>query len=76
MGRFGNDLQVTDEQRKQFMGEVRQTQKKIALLTEEARKGGKPEEIRPKVGEAPRRTSKASWRGCSRMPRKSSGRRC
>ena len=48
-GEAWKDLQVTDEQRKQFMGEVQQTQKKIAPLMEEAQKGGKPDEIRPKV---------------------------
>jgi hypothetical protein len=44
-----NELQVTDEQRKQFMAEIQQMQKKIKPLLEEARKGGKPGEIRPKV---------------------------
>ena len=53
-GLFGNgevlkDLQVTDEQRKQFMAEVQQTEKKIALRMEEIHKGANPDEVRPKV---------------------------
>ncbi len=48
-GETWKDLQVTDEQRKQFMAEIQQTQKKIAPLMEEAQTGGKPDEIRPKV---------------------------
>jgi hypothetical protein len=53
-GLFGDgdawkDLKITDEQRKQFMGEIQKMQKKIAPLMEEARKSGKPDEIRPKV---------------------------
>ena len=48
-GETWNDLQVTAGQRKQFMAEIQQMQKKIAPLIEAAQKGGNPEEIRPKV---------------------------
>ena len=53
-GLFGNgealnDLRITEEQRKQFMAEVQQTEKKIAPLMAEVQKCGKPDEIRPKV---------------------------
>jgi hypothetical protein len=48
-GKTWNDLQVTDEQRRQFMAEIQQTQRKIAPLMEEAQKGGNADEIRPKV---------------------------
>ena len=53
-GPFGDmeswrDLSVTAEQRKRFMAEIQQMQKKIAPLMEEARKSGNPDEIRPKV---------------------------
>ncbi|HBI46162.1 MAG TPA: hypothetical protein DDY78_25410 [Planctomycetales bacterium] len=48
-GEVWKDLKVTDEQRKQFMAEVQQTEKKIALQMEEIHKGANPDEIRPKV---------------------------
>ena len=48
-GEIWKDLQVTDEQRKQFMPMMRQAQKKTQLLLEEAQKGGNPNEIRPRV---------------------------
>jgi hypothetical protein len=48
-GEIWKDLQVTDEQRKQFVAVIQRMQKKIEPLLEEARKGGKPDEIRPKV---------------------------
>jgi hypothetical protein len=43
------DLQVTDEQRKQFVVLIQQMRKKIETLLEEVQKGGKPDEIRPQV---------------------------
>ena len=43
------ELGVTDEQRRQFIADIRQTQKKIGPLLAEAQKGGNPDEIRPKV---------------------------
>jgi len=48
-GEIWEDLQVTPEQRKQFVAVIQQMQKKIEPLLEEAQKGGKPDEIRPKV---------------------------
>ncbi len=48
-GEVWKDLEVTDQQRKQFMGVAQEAQKKIAQLTEEAQKSGKPEEIFPKA---------------------------
>jgi len=48
-GEIWNDLQVTDEQRKQFITEIQQTQKKIETLMGEAQKNGNPDEIRPKA---------------------------
>jgi hypothetical protein len=46
---IGKELQITDEQRKQFMGIVQEMQKKIEPLVKEAESGGNPEQIRPKV---------------------------
>ena len=46
---IGKALQITDEQRKQFMAVVQDMQKKIEPLIKEAQSGGKPEEIRPKM---------------------------
>jgi hypothetical protein len=43
------DLQVTDEERKQFVAEIQQTQKNNETLMEEIRNGANPNEIRPKV---------------------------
>ena len=43
------ELQVTDEQQKQFMALIQETQKKIKALMEEIRQGGNPGEIQPKV---------------------------
>jgi hypothetical protein len=43
------DLQITEEQRKQFMPVVQEMQKKIVPLIEEAESGGDPLEIRPKI---------------------------
>ena len=48
-GEIWKELQVTDEQRKQFMALIQQTQKKTQTLMEELQKGGNPEEIQPKV---------------------------
>ncbi len=43
------ELEITDKQRQQFVEVVQEMQKKIEPLLKEAQKGGKPEEIRPKV---------------------------
>jgi len=43
------ELTITDEQRKQFMGLVKDMQKEIGPLMKEAQSGGNPQEIRPKV---------------------------
>ncbi len=48
-GKIWKDLQLTDEQRKQFMAMMQQAQKQIEPLLEEVRNGGSPEEIQPKV---------------------------
>jgi len=48
-GQIGKDLKITDEQRKQFMPVIQEMQKKIEPLTKEAKSGGKPEEIWPKI---------------------------
>ena len=42
---------MTDKQRQQFVEVVHKMQKKIEPLMKEAQKGGKPDEIRPKVME-------------------------
>lgn len=46
---IGKDLKITDEQRKQFMAVVLDFQKQVGPLIKEARSGGNPEEIRPKL---------------------------
>jgi hypothetical protein len=43
------ELEITDKQRQQFGEVVQEMQKKIEPLMKEAQKGGKPEEIGPKV---------------------------
>jgi hypothetical protein len=43
------ELQITDEQQKQFMAPTQDTQKKTKTLMEEIQKGANPDEIRPKV---------------------------
>jgi hypothetical protein len=43
------ELEITDKQRRQFFEVVQEMQKKIEPLLKEARKDGRPEEIRPKV---------------------------
>jgi hypothetical protein len=43
------ELQVTDEQRKQFMTLIQQTGKKTKMLMDEIPKGANPDEIRPKA---------------------------
>ncbi len=48
-GKIWKDLQVTDEQRKQFMAMMQQAQRQIEPLLQEVRDGGSPEEIQPKV---------------------------
>ena len=47
--RVGQELKVTDEQRQQFMGAIQEMQKGIEPLIKEARSGGRPQEILPKV---------------------------
>ncbi|MCI0422223.1 MAG: hypothetical protein L0312_23845, partial [Acidobacteria bacterium] len=46
---IGKDLQITDEQRKQFMAVVQEMQTKIEPLVKEVQSGGNPQEIRPKI---------------------------
>jgi hypothetical protein len=48
-GEIWNELQITTEQRKQFVAAIQQAQKKIQPLMEEAKKSGKADEVRPKV---------------------------
>jgi len=43
------ELQITDEQRKQFIAPTQETQKKTQTLMEEIHKGANPNEIRPKA---------------------------
>ncbi len=43
------ELQITDKQRQQFVEVVQEMQQKIEPLLQEAQKGGKPDEIRPKM---------------------------
>jgi len=43
------ELEITEKQRLQFVEVVQKMQQKIEPLMKEAQKGGKPEEIRPKV---------------------------
>lgn len=43
------ELKLTDEQRPQFVEVVQEMQKKTELLAKEAQRGGKPEEIGPKL---------------------------
>src|SRR5205807_4203166 len=46
---IAKELELTDTQRRQFADVVQELQNTIELLVKEAQKGGKPEEIRPKV---------------------------
>lgn len=46
---IAKDLQITDEQRNQFIGLIQDMQKKIEPLMKEAKSGGDPDVIRPKV---------------------------
>jgi len=48
-GEIWKELQITDEQQKQFIPLIQQTQKKIETLMNELQKGGKRDEIRPEV---------------------------
>jgi len=49
-GEIWTDLQLTEEQRKQFMAMMQRAQKASQLLLEELQRGGKPKgEIQPKV---------------------------
>ncbi len=48
-GEIWKDLPVTDEQRRQFVAVIQEMKQKIEPLLEEARKGGNPDEIRPRV---------------------------
>jgi len=43
------ELQITDEQQKQFMGPTQETQQKTQALMAEIKKGASPDEIRPKA---------------------------
>jgi hypothetical protein len=43
------ELQITDEQRKQFMDILQELMKKVEPLIKEAQSGGDPQQIRPKV---------------------------
>jgi hypothetical protein len=43
------ELEITDQQRRQFAEVAQEFQKKFEPLMKEAQKGGKPEEIRPKM---------------------------
>jgi hypothetical protein len=45
----GKELNITDDQRRQFMAVVQELHKKVEPLIREARSGGRPEEIHPKV---------------------------
>ena len=74
-GEIWKELQVTEEQRKQFMTLIQETQKKIGTLMEELQKNGNIAEVQPRVLKS-RATSKSKWKPCSRMRRKSNGRRC
>ncbi len=46
---IAKELGITDKQRRQFVKVVQELQQKTEPLLKEAQKGGKPEEIRPKV---------------------------
>jgi Spy/CpxP family protein refolding chaperone len=46
---IGDELKITDEQRKQFMGLVQMMQKEMEPLIKGSRSGGNPQEILPKV---------------------------
>lgn len=48
-GEMLKELQVTDAQREQFKPAIEATQKKIEALLQEARQGGDPQKIRPRV---------------------------
>ncbi len=45
----GKALNITDEQRKQFMGLIQEMQKEMMPLMKEAKASGNPQEILPKV---------------------------
>ena len=53
-GEIWKDLQVTDEQRKQFMAMMQQAQKETQPLMEELQKGGKPKESSAQGDQGPR----------------------
>jgi hypothetical protein len=46
---IGNEVQLTEAQRKQFMSLVQELQGKVQSLVREAQSGGNPEKIRPKM---------------------------
>ena len=46
---IGKDLKITDEQRKRFMTVIQDMQKKIEPLAKEAKSGGDPQAIWPKM---------------------------
>ena len=45
----GKELNITDEQRQQFMGLIQGMQKEVLPLMKEAKTGGNPQEILAKV---------------------------
>ncbi len=47
--KFGTDLKITTDQRKQFMAVMQDLQKKVAPLIKEAEAGGDKQEIWPKI---------------------------
>ena len=48
-GEVGQELKITDDQRRQFLAVAQDLQKKVAPLIKEAESGGNPEEIRARV---------------------------
>ena len=48
-GEVWKELQITDEQQKQFVPLIQETQLKIKTLMEELQKGGSISEVQPKV---------------------------
>jgi hypothetical protein len=69
------ELEITDKQRQQFMKFMQEMQKKMEPVMKEAQKGGKPEEIAPKLRKI-RREQESKTRRSWTTPRKSSGRNC
>jgi hypothetical protein len=46
---IGEELKITDEQRRQFIGAIQEMQQEVAPLMKAAKAGGNPQEILPKV---------------------------